>query len=85
MRMSAAAWGQGVVVVKERVREFLLNSETGRRAVALEGRGQGNRTERNEEESVKLETLSGDGKRVASVSKKVSGTPGSGYWSDEED
>jgi hypothetical protein len=75
LRMSGAAWSQAAQVGQERLREFLLNSETGRRAVAMEGQGRRVSAEK-ENEGVKLEKLSSDGKKVSS---------GSGVWSDDEE
>jgi hypothetical protein len=81
LRMSGAAWSQGLTVGRERLREFLLNSEAGRRAVAMEGQeqGQGRRVSgerREEKEDIKLEKLGSDGKKAG---------PTSGAWSDDED
>jgi hypothetical protein len=77
IRMSTAAWEQGFEVGKERLREFLINSETGRQAVAMEGRGPVGR-EKNSTvgvgvgEGIRLEKLDSQGKR------------GAGTWDDDD-
>jgi protein SEY1 len=79
LRMSGAAWSQGVAVGKERLREFLLSSEAGRQALAMEGRREApapRREQEPKEEGVRLEKLNSDGKKVG---------PGSGVWSDDEE
>jgi len=86
LRMTGAAWSQGFEVGKERLREFLLSTEVGRQAVALEGR-KGAATDSNgdhrasqkghQQESIPLENLGGDG-------RKNTASQGAGAWSDED-
>lgn len=67
IRMTTAAWEQGLEVGKERLREFLANSETGRQAIAMEGRGPLTGQPRKQEDAVPMETLDTDGRRNARV------------------
>jgi protein SEY1 len=76
LRMSGAAWTQGIAVAKERLREFLLSSEAGRQALAMEGRREAPRRDEPKEDGVRLERLGSDGKKVGH---------GSGVWSDDEE
>jgi hypothetical protein len=71
-RISAAAWGTGLQVGKERLREFLVAGERGREAVAMEARV---RKETAEPEEIALDDLGTDGKRRR--------TPGGGDWDDD--
>jgi protein SEY1 len=54
IRMSQAAADQALVIGKEKLREFLENTDTGRQAMAMSGR-----------EEVPLSRLDGRGKKVA--------------------
>jgi protein SEY1 len=80
IRMTAAAWDQGLQVGKERLREFLLSSEAGRRAVAMQEQGQ------PQEEGISLDSLSTEGKKVESTEKiakpRKSDVPS--VWDEEE-
>lgn len=75
LRVSGAAWTQGLQVGKERLREFLLSSEVGRQAVAMEGRQTTNQTTPESSNDVKLENLDGKGKKVSPAA----------VWSDDEE
>lgn len=55
MRMSQAAADQALVIGKEKLRDFLENTDTGRQAMAMSGR-----------DGVPLNTLDGKGKKVES-------------------
>ncbi|KAF2663432.1 root hair defective 3 GTP-binding protein [Microthyrium microscopicum] len=64
IRMTAAAWDQGLQVGKERLREFLVNSDLGKQAIAMEGRGAP--AEKKEEgEPIPMQTLNESGKAGA--------------------
>jgi hypothetical protein len=63
IRMTTAAWEQGLEVGKERLREILVNSETGRQAIAMEGRGASAKPARKQEEPIQMERLNNEGKR----------------------
>jgi protein SEY1 len=83
--MTTAAWQQGLEVGKERLKEFLLNSEAGRRAVEMEGRPLGGRGAA-EDEGIKLENLGSDGKKAVGgngASPPRSGGP-QNIWDDDE-
>lgn len=54
LRMANAASAQAVEVGKERLRDFLENSETGRQAIGMTGR---------DSDSISLNTLDSRGKR----------------------
>jgi protein SEY1 len=54
LRMANAASAQAVDIGKERLREFLENSDTGRQAMAMSGR----------EESVRMDRLNTKGKKT---------------------
>lgn len=58
LRMSNAASQQAVEMFKERLREFLESSDTGRQAMAMSGRS-------NTTESIGLDRLNSDGKKAA--------------------
>ena len=60
VRMANAASQQALEVGKERLREFLESSDTGRQAMAMSGRS--GRRERDYDE-ISMETLNGDGKK----------------------
>ncbi|XMA10710.1 hypothetical protein WAI453_003501 [Rhynchosporium graminicola] len=57
--MANAASTQAVEIGKEKLRDFLENSETGRQALAMKGR--------NDDDSISLNTLDSRGKKKASV------------------
>jgi len=83
--MTTAAWQQGLEVGKERLKEFLLNSEAGRRAVEMEGRPLGGRGT-PEDEGIKLENLGSDGKKATrsnTATPQKSGAP-KDVWEDDE-
>ena len=57
-RMANAASAQALEVGKERLRDFLESSDTGRQAMAMSGR-QGGR----QHDDISMDTLNGDGKK----------------------
>lgn len=59
-RMANAASAQAVDIGKEKLREFLESSESGRQAMAMSGNQPRN-------ESVRMDRLNGDGKKHAEV------------------
>lgn len=59
-RMANAASQQALEVGKERLREFLESSDTGRQAMAMSGRSGGRERDYDE---ISMETLNGDGKK----------------------
>ena len=59
-RMTNAASQQALEVGKERLREFLESSDTGRQAMAMSGRSGGRERDYDE---ISMETLNGDGKK----------------------
>ncbi|KAF2640472.1 GTP-binding protein Sey1 [Massarina eburnea CBS 473.64] len=66
-RMANAASHQGLEVGKERLREFLASSDTGRQAMAMSGqqpRGGAARKRFGDEDGVDMDRLNGDGKKV---------------------
>jgi len=84
-------------VAKERLRDFLLSSEAGRRAVEMEGRQNGFGGRRNggggegDGEGIGLEELDSDGKRAVPVTAASGSTPtprkssaARGVWDDDE-
>jgi protein SEY1 len=56
MQMSSAAWGQGVEIGKQKLREFLENNETARAAIAMPAR--------RDTDSISLDTLDSRGKKA---------------------
>lgn len=58
--MANAASQQGLEVGKERLRQFLENSDAGRQAMAMSG--QMNETRRDD---IRMNRLNGDGRKVA--------------------
>jgi len=58
LRMANAASSQAVEIGKEKLRDFLENSETGRQAIGLAGR---------DSDSISLNTLDSRGKRKPRV------------------
>lgn len=62
MQMTNAAVGQGVEVGKQRLREFLENSETARQALAMPAR---------EGESVRMERLDGRGRATEGDEEEI--------------
>ena len=58
--MANAASQQAVEVGKERLREFLESSDTGRQAMAMSGRQAGRSRDYDE---ISMDTLNGDGKK----------------------
>jgi len=62
IRMSTAAYQQALVIGKEKLREFLENTDTGRQAMAMSGRENG-RPRNRDADDISLHTLDGDGKR----------------------
>lgn len=57
MQMSNAAWGQGLDIGKQKLREFLENNETARQALSMPAR--------RDTDSISLETLDSRGKRAS--------------------
>jgi hypothetical protein len=60
-RMGNAALVQARDIGKERLRDFLESSESGRQAMAMSGQPGGNRSRRDE--GVRMDRLNGDGKK----------------------
>jgi len=60
LRMTNAASAQAVEIGKEKLREFLESSDTGRQALAMKGRG-------DDDDAISLNTLDSRGKKKASV------------------
>ena len=58
LRMANAASAQAVEIGKEKLREFLESSDTGRQALAMKGR---------DDDAISLNTLDSRGKRKTSV------------------
>jgi protein SEY1 len=63
MRMTNAASAQALEIGKERLREFLESSDTGRQAMAMSGNSTSGGRRRDYDE-ISMETLNGDGKRA---------------------
>ncbi|THY30808.1 root hair defective 3 GTP-binding protein [Aureobasidium pullulans] len=61
IRMTNAASAQGLEVFKERLREFLETSDTGRQAMAMSG------SKPSEREKYRMDTLDSDGKKTTST------------------
>lgn len=59
IRMANAASAQAVEIGKEKLREFLENSETGRQAIGMSGR--------EDSDGISLNTLDGRGRRKTAV------------------
>lgn len=63
MQMSSAAWGQGVDIGKQKLRDFLENNETARQAIGVSAaNGNGNRRQGSD---ISLDTLDSRGKRAS--------------------
>ncbi len=62
LRMANAASAQAVEIGKEKLREFLESSETGRQAIGMKGR--------DESDSISLNTLDSRGKRKPAVEEE---------------
>jgi protein SEY1 len=60
-RMANAASTQALDIGKERLRDFLESSDTGRQAMAMSGQQGGNRSRQYDD--VKMDRLNGDGKK----------------------
>ena len=60
IQMSTAGYRQGLDIAKEKLREFLENSETGRQAVAMSGQ------QEKVGEAIGMQNLNAKGKKVAS-------------------
>ena len=56
MQMSSAAWGQGVDIGKQKLRDFLENNETARQAIGVPAN-------RRQDSDVSLDTLDSRGKK----------------------
>lgn len=68
MQMANAAAGQGVELGKQRLRDFLENSETARQALSMparpgQGQGQNLLRDRESADDISLDTLDSRGKR----------------------
>ena len=59
-RMANAASAQAIDISKERLRDFLESSESGRQAMAMSGN-------QPRDEGVRMDRLNGDGKKKAEV------------------
>lgn len=62
VRMANAASAQALDIGKERLREFLETSESGRRAMAQSGLDHGNSTRSRDD--VRMDNLNANGKKV---------------------
>ena len=60
MQMTTAAFNQGVELGKQKLREFVENSDTARQALSMPAR---EGTEAGSRESVRMETLDGQGRK----------------------
>lgn len=60
-RMANAASVQALDIGKERLRDFLETSESGRQAMAMSGAPVSNRSRRDD--GIRMDRLNGDGKR----------------------
>jgi hypothetical protein len=58
-RMANAASAQALDIGKERLRDFLESSDTGRQAMAMSGQQNANRSRQHD--GIKMERLNGDG------------------------
>lgn len=58
MQMSNAAWGQGLELGKQKLREFLESNETARAAISMPAR--------RDTDSISLDTLDSRGQRAGS-------------------
>lgn len=56
MQMSNAAWGQGLEIGKQKLREFLESNETARAAIAMPAR--------RDTDSISLDTLDSRGRKA---------------------
>lgn len=65
--MSNAAFQQALDIGKEKLRDFLENSETGRQALGMKERADAG-------EGISLQTLDSKGRRKARMQKKMSGS-----------
>lgn len=66
MQMSSAAWGQGVDIGKQKLRDFLENNETARQAIGVSASANGNGN-RRQGSDISLDTLDSRGKRATSA------------------
>ena len=72
MQMSSAAWGQGVDIGKQKLREFLENNETARQAIGVPAavRGDGGAGGRRRQGSdVSLDSLDSRGKKKGAAAE----------------
>jgi hypothetical protein len=60
-RMANAASAQALDISKERLRDFLESSDTGRQAMAMSGQQNANRSRQHD--GVRMDRLNGDGKK----------------------
>jgi protein SEY1 len=63
-RMANAASAQALEVGKERLREFLESTESGRQAMAMSG-------ENSLRENIRMDRLNGDGKKKANAEDEM--------------
>lgn len=63
-RMADAASRQAVDIGKERLREFLETSETGRQAMAMSGEQRSRSGRVRDADEISMDTLNGDGKKT---------------------
>ena len=61
-QMTNAAWGQGLEIGKQKLREFLQNNETARAAISMPAR---------DSDSISLDTLNSRGQRARTSSQPV--------------
>jgi len=64
LQMSTAAYKQALDIAKDKLREFLENSETGRQAVAMSGQ------QEKIGEAIGMQDLDAKGKRVATEAEE---------------
>ncbi len=62
MQMSNAAWGQGVELGKQKLRDFLESNEMARQAIGVPATGGGRR--QRQDSDISLETLDSRGRRA---------------------
>ncbi|KAF2462362.1 GTP-binding protein Sey1 [Lineolata rhizophorae] len=65
LRMANAASSQAVEIGKERLREFLESSDTGRQAISMSGHSEGGRSSYRDSDRINLDTLDSSGKKPA--------------------
>lgn len=67
LQMSSAAWGQGIEIGKQKLREFLESNDTARQAIGMPGRESSSRSSGGSGESIGMDTLDSRGRRSDSA------------------